>query len=134
MGIVKDIKTKYIHCQKNFILGPCNGSASIKNGHINILKGPPLFKPQYYNPTPDGTYGVGFILIAYCGSGFIIKGPRREVCTASGNWKQPFYDENYDENYSPNYPRKCVPGNTNNIFLKLLIIREQFSYVCFNNS
>ena len=69
-----------------------------------------------------------------CGSGFIIEGARCEVCTASGNWKQPFYDQDYDENYSPNYPRKCVPGNTNNIFLKLLIIREQFSYVCFNNS
>ena len=70
---------------------------------------------KFYNLSVDGTYDVGFILIVNCDYGFKVEGPRREVCTASGNWKQPFYDENYDQDYSSNYPRKCVPGNTNRL-------------------
>ena len=79
-----------------------------------------MFEQKFYKSSVDGTYGVGFILQATCGHGFILEGPRREACTASGNWQQPFYDDNYVPDYSD--PRRCIPGNTSNILLKLLII------------
>ena len=74
--------------------------------------------PEPYKPSVDGTYAIGFILVATCVKGFKLEGPKREVRTTSGNWQQPADDDDYDKDYSSNYPRKCELGNTSNIFLK----------------
>ena len=89
---------------------------------------PPISKPKLFRPSVDGTYAVDLILAVSCGHGFKLKGPIYENCTTSGNWQQINHEQD-DQFYSSNYPRKCLPSNIDNIFLKLLIIREEFSYI-----
>ena len=116
-----DISSNY------FIVGPCRHSASIENGYISVLK-PPISNPTFVEPSANGRYAVGIILQATCCHGFKLEGPILEECTTSGNWQQINHEQD-DCFYSSDYLRKCLPSNIDNIFLKLIIIREEFSYI-----
>ena len=92
----------------------------------------PISNPQalkYFKKSVDGTNAVGISLLSHCSHGYKIRGPEIQTCTASGNWVQTRHKKNEPHYLTPNHPIDCLLGNTNNIFLKLLIIREQFSVV-----
>ena len=107
----------------NFYLGPCRyDSEAIENGNFFVISGT-LSNPKFLKKSVDGTYAVGLLLFSRCNLGFELRGPQVQTCKASGNWEQKRHKKNEPYYLTPNHPADCLPGNTNNIFHKLLTIK-----------